>query len=53
MSESHDKAPPATASEGFSQGPYVAAREGFEPATLECIENFDSDYVNVFIFRTD
>ena len=28
------KVPQATASEGLAQGPYVAARAGFEPATL-------------------
>ena len=27
-------APQATASEGLAQGPYVAARVGFEPTTL-------------------
>ena len=30
----HAKALQATASEGLAQGPYVAAREGFEPATF-------------------
>ena len=34
MSESHAEAPHATAEEGPAQGPYVAARAGFEPATL-------------------
>ena len=34
MSEFHAEAPQATASEGLSQGPYVAARAGFEPMTL-------------------
>src|SRR6218665_1459436 len=28
------EAPQATASEGLAQGPYVATRAGFEPATL-------------------
>ena len=30
----HAEAPQATAREGLAQGPYVAARAGFEPATL-------------------
>ena len=30
----HAEALHATASEGLAQGPYVAARAGFEPATL-------------------
>ena len=30
----HTEALEATASEGLAQGPYVAARTGFEPATL-------------------
>ena len=30
----HAKAPQATESEGFAQGPYVAARVVFEPTTL-------------------
>ena|SRR6218665_2383544 len=30
----HIKAPQATASQGLAQGPYVAARSGFDPATL-------------------
>ena len=30
----HAEVPQATASEGLAQGPYVAAREGFKPATL-------------------
>src|SRR6218665_62990 len=30
----HAEAPQATASEGFAQGPYVAAKAGFEPTTL-------------------
>ena len=36
MSEFHAKAPQPTASaiEGLAQGPYVAARAGFEPTTL-------------------
>ena len=34
MSEFHAEAPQATANEGLAQGPYVAARAGFEPATL-------------------
>ena len=34
VSEFHSEAPQATASEGLVQGPYVAARAGFEPATL-------------------
>ena len=34
MSEFHAEAPQATASEGLAQGPYVAARAGFEPTTL-------------------
>ena len=33
--EFHAKAPQATASEGLAQGPYVAARAGFEPTTLQ------------------
>ena len=33
-SEFHAKAPQATESEGLAQGPYVAARAGFEPTTL-------------------
>jgi len=32
--EFHSEAPLATASEGLAQGPYVAARAGFELATL-------------------
>jgi len=32
VSEFHSKAPQATASEGIAQGPYVAARTGFEPS---------------------
>ena len=32
--EFHAKAPQATASEELAQGPYVAARAGFEPTTL-------------------
>ena len=34
MSEFHTEARHAIASEGHAQGPYVAARSGFEPATL-------------------
>src|SRR6218665_3611747 len=34
VSEFHSEAPQATASEGLAQGPYVAARAGFEPMTL-------------------
>src|SRR6218665_204151 len=34
VSEFHAEAPQATVSEGLAQGPYVAARAGFEPATL-------------------
>ena len=34
-SEFHAKAPQAIASEGLAQGPYVAARAGFEPTTLQ------------------
>jgi len=34
VSEFHAEAPQATASEGFAQGPYVAARAGCELATL-------------------
>ena len=33
VSEFHAEAPQATASEGLAQGPYVAARAGFEPMT--------------------
>jgi len=32
--EFHAEAPQATASKGLAQGPYVAARVGFEPTTL-------------------
>ena len=35
VSEFHAEAPQATASEGLAQGPYVAARPGFKPATLQ------------------
>ena len=35
MSEFHAEAPQATAGEELAQGPYVAAREGFEPTTLQ------------------
>ena len=34
VSEFHAEAPWATASEGLAQGTYVAARAGFQPATL-------------------
>ena len=34
VSEFHAEAPQVTASEGFAQGPYMADRAGFEPATL-------------------
>src|SRR6218665_2385881 len=34
VSEFHSEMPQATASEGLAQGPYVAARAGFEPAIL-------------------
>ena len=34
VSEFHAEAPQATASKGLAQGPYVAARTGFEPTTL-------------------
>ena len=34
MSEFHAEASQATLSEGLAQGPYVAARVGFEPTTL-------------------
>ena len=34
----HTEAPQATGSEGLAQGPYVAAREGFKPATLRTKE---------------
>jgi len=34
VSEFHAEAPQATASEGLVQGPYVAARAGFNPMTL-------------------
>ena len=33
MSELHAEAPQVTVSEGLAQGPYVAARTGFEPTT--------------------
>ena len=33
--ELHAEAPQATTSEGLAQGPYVAARAGFEPTTLK------------------
>ena len=34
VSESRAEAPQTTVSEGLAQGHYVAARSGFEPATL-------------------
>ena len=34
VSEFHAEAPQATASEGLAQGPYMAAKAGFEPMTL-------------------
>ena len=34
VSELNAEAPQATASEGRAQGPYVADRAGFEPATF-------------------
>src|SRR6218665_412724 len=34
VSEFRDETSQATASEGHTQGPYVAARAGFEPATV-------------------
>ena len=34
VSEFHAEASQATASEGLAQSPYMAARAGFEPATL-------------------
>jgi len=34
VSEFHAEAPQATTSEGLVRGPYMAARAGFEPATL-------------------
>ena len=39
--EFHAEAPQATASLGLAQGPYVAARAGFEPTTLRS-KGFDS-----------
>ena len=40
VSEFHAEAPQAIASEGLAQGPYVAARAGFEPRILwtKCVE---------------
>ena len=35
MSEFHAEAPQASVSEGLAQGPYVMARAGFEPMTLQ------------------
>ena len=37
VSEFHAEASQATASEGLTQGPYVAARAGYEPTTLRSI----------------
>jgi len=37
VSEFHAEAPQATASEVLAQFPYVAARAGFEPATLRAM----------------
>jgi len=34
VSEFHAEAPQATAGEGLTQGPYVAAKAGFETKTL-------------------
>ena|SRR6218665_1553398 len=34
VSELHTEALQATVSEGLAQGPYMAARDGFEPMTL-------------------
>ena len=34
MPESHEEVPQATVSEVLAQGPYVAARAGFEPVTV-------------------
>jgi len=34
VSEFHAEAPQATASEGLTQGPYMADRAGFDPVTL-------------------
>ena len=34
MSEFHAEAPQAIVSEALAQGPYVAAKAGFEPTTL-------------------
>jgi len=35
--EFHAEEPQATANEGLAQGPYAAARAGFEPTTLRTI----------------
>ena len=35
MSEFHTEAPQTTATEGLAQGPYMAARAGFETTTLQ------------------
>ena len=35
MSDFHADAPKETASEGLAKGPYLAARAGFEPTTLQ------------------
>ena len=34
VSEFHTEAPQVTATEGLAQGPYVAARAGFEPTSF-------------------
>ena len=34
VSEFYTKTPQATVSEGLAQGPFMAARVGFEPSTL-------------------
>jgi len=39
--EFHAKAPQATVSEGLAQGPYMAARAGFELTTLR-LKGIDS-----------
>ena len=39
--EFHAEVPPATASEGLAQGPYVVATAGFETTTLR-LKGFDS-----------
>jgi len=40
VSEFHTEAPQATVNEGLAHGPYVAARQGFEPATFSFILSF-------------